>query len=89
MRLLALAVAEIRSSPNDVFMSSAFDMTHDLATFIEHSSARLSTGDVTAGHDLLMVFLPTSDWDDAGGSQSIANRVCEFLEPYLISKPKS
>ena len=88
MRLLAMAAAEIRSAPNDVFMSPRFNKTHDLAKFIEQSAARLSTGDVTVGHDLLMVFLPTSDWDDAGGSQSIANRACEFLEPYLIPNPR-
>jgi hypothetical protein len=86
MRLLAMAVAEIRSSPNDVFLSPVFAKTHDLAAFIEQSAARLSAGDVAAGHDLLMVFLPTSGWDDAGGSQSIANRACDFLEPYFIPR---
>jgi hypothetical protein len=68
-------------------MSSRFDKVHDLAAFIEQSAAHLSAGDAAAGHDLLMVFLPTSDWDDAGGSQEIGNRACGLLEPY--SKPKA
>jgi hypothetical protein len=89
MKLLSLAAAQLRSSPNDLFMSPVFDKTHDLAAFIEQSAARLLSGDVTAGDGLLMVFLPTSDWDDAGGSQDIANRACEFLEPYLIPSPKA
>src|SRR5947209_11213770 len=87
MRVLGLAAAELRGFPDDVFMSSLFNKIHDLAGFIEQSAARISAGDVTAGHDLFMVFLPTSDWDDAGGSQDIANRACKFLEPYF--KPKA
>ena len=86
MRVLSLAAAQLRGFPNDVFMSSRFNKIYDLAAFIEQSAARLSTGDATAGHDLLMVFLPTSDWYDAGGSRNVANRACKFLEPYFKSK---
>ena len=83
--LLGLAAAEIRQKPNDVFMSPRFDMTYDLAASIEEAKGRLANGDVAAGNELYLIFLPTSDWDDAGGSQEMANRLCELLKPYFRS----
>lgn len=83
LRLLEMASAQLRCFPDEIIMSSAFDTSHEVAEFIDQSASRLRAGDSKAGRDLLMLFLPTGDWDDAGGSQDIANRLCELLDPYF------
>jgi hypothetical protein len=82
LRLLDMAAEQLRCFPNDEIGAPRFANSHDVAEFIEESTRRLREGSVEAGHELLRVFLPTSDWDEAGGTQDIANRLCELLEPY-------
>ena len=65
-------------------MSTMHDTTHEVAEAIERFASRLLDGDIRAGHHLLMIFLPACAWDDSGGSQDIANRLCELLAPYFI-----
>lgn len=86
LRLLKMAAEQLRCFPNAEIESSRFARSHDVAEFIEESTAQLQAGRLEAGHDLLLVFLPTSAWDDAGGTQDIANRLCELLEPYQNSE---
>ena len=84
IELLQLAVEELRDRPNEIIMSTQFSSTSNLADFIEQAASRLMSGDLKAGHELFIVFGPTCDWDDAGGSRNLADLACELLEPYFI-----
>jgi hypothetical protein len=53
---------------------------HELARELRQLVDAARTGDTTARTDLLVHFLPTSSWDDAGGSQPIANSILRGLE---------
>ena len=55
------------------------DTCAGLGRFIMLKTDALSGGDNDAAKDLWLVFAPTSDWDDAGGSRDLANNVFERL----------
>jgi hypothetical protein len=45
-------------------------------------------GDLTSLNDLALIFAPTGEWDDAGGSVTTGNDVYERIRHCRASGPK-
>lgn len=56
-----------------------FDTCEVVGNFIADISNKIKKGNLDEISNLWHVFLPTGIWDDAGGSQEIANEICEIL----------
>lgn len=79
IELLLMAVAEMRRY-GDAPIWSRYDSCEGLANFLETSSKRLAEGDDRNLKELWSIFAPTCDWDDAGGSQDLANEIFPILD---------
>ncbi|MBW1879730.1 MAG: hypothetical protein JRJ84_15315 [Deltaproteobacteria bacterium] len=71
--LVEHAASELESRPGS---PSAHELARELRQLVE--AAR--TGEADARTHLLVHFLPTSSWDDEGGSQPIANSILRGLK---------
>ena len=58
---------------------SYFDTCEDVGNFIADITNKIKIGELDEISKLWHVFLPTGIWDDSGGSQGIANEICEIL----------
>ena len=80
-RLLSLldeATDEMRSY-GDESTFSYFDTCEDVGDLIFDIANKIKNGELDEISKLWHVFLPTGIWDDSGGSQEIANEICEIL----------
>ena len=64
-----------------------FDTCEDVGKFIVDIANKIKNGELDEISKLWHIFLPTGIWDDSGGSQEIANEICEILN--RIFKPDS
>lgn len=81
-RLLSLldeAVDEMRSY-GDESTFSYFDTCEDVGNFIADITNKIKNEKMEEISKLWHIFLPTGIWDDSGGSQEIANEICEILD---------
>jgi hypothetical protein len=73
-------------SSHDSYLSFANDISSQ-ALVLEQNDADLAGESLrkikAAIQELYEVFLPTSDWDDAGGSASIANEILAILKKIM------
>lgn len=84
--LLTEAAAEMKKLGNNVTPWSRYDTCQDLGAFIEKASSKLATGDEEDIKELWGIFAPTSDWDDSGGSVTLANKIFELLNKLYRDK---
>ncbi|MHA1417956.1 MAG: hypothetical protein ACTSU7_11095 [Candidatus Heimdallarchaeaceae archaeon] len=80
-RLLSLldeATDEMRSYGDETTFSY-FDTCEDLGSFIADITNKIRNGELGEISKLWHIFLLTGIWDDSGGSQEIANKICEIL----------
>ena len=77
-----MASEQLRCFPDHSITSHPYYSAYAVADGIEELSSEFQNGNTQAAKDLHTLFLPESSWDDAGGSQDIANRLCELLKPY-------
>ncbi len=82
LKLLRVAVTELRSRPDSNTMSSRFASVHDVANHLEKLTNQLEAGNSEAGRELYLSFVATSHWDDALGSHELGNQLCEALSLY-------
>ena len=81
-RLLSLldeAADEMRSY-GDESTYSYFDTCEDVGSFIADITNKIKNEEMEEISKLWHIFLPTGIWDDSGGSQEIANEICEILD---------
>ena len=78
LSLLDKAAAEMLSL-GDQPTFTFFDTCEVVGNFIADISNKIKKGDLDEISKLWHVFLPTGIWDDSGGSQEIANEICEIL----------
>ncbi len=77
--LLAEASIEMKNLGDKATLWSNYDTCQDLGNFIEKAKTRLAKNDKTDVAELWSIFIPTSDWDDSGGSMILANKIFELL----------
>jgi hypothetical protein len=73
-RLLHLAGREM-SERGDASILSDFDTCASLGTFLTEAASLVETRKNIPKTTLWRIFAPTCDWDDAGGSQAVANSI--------------
>lgn len=78
--LLAEAAAEMKGLGDRVTLWSKYDTCQDLGEFLEKCVKRLANGNEEDIRELWGIFAPTSDWDDSGGSEALANKIFKLLE---------
>jgi hypothetical protein len=57
-----------------------FSNTQEFANFLETAASRLGQGDESDMRELWMLFAPTCDWDNAGGSPRVGNLIFSAVE---------
>jgi hypothetical protein len=77
--LLRAAADEMRAAGEAPYLGE-HDKCAGLGRFITLKTDALARGDESAARELWLVFAPTCDWDDAGGSHDVANEVFERLK---------
>ncbi len=56
-----------------------FDSCADVGNYIKETADRVRNGELEEISKLWYIFAPTGVWDDAGGSQEIANQIFEII----------
>jgi len=79
LSLLAEAALEMKNLGDRATFWSHYDTCQDLGNFIEKAKNNLAKNDETDVVELWTIFIPTSDWDDSGGSMILANKIFAFL----------
>ncbi len=89
-QLLNEACAELRGRKGDITVFSHYDSYGAFADHIQEQMHRLTRHRANMNEDfksalveLYEIFLPTSDWDDAGGSLPLANQLLAILKAIL------
>lgn len=77
--LLAEAAKEMKKLGDRTTLWSHYDTCQDLGVFIEKVSTNLGMNDEKNVVELWSIFVPTSDWDDSGGSMILANKIFALL----------
>ena len=77
--LLAEAAKEMKNLGDRATLWSHYDTCQDLGIFIEKAKNKLAKNDETDVVELWTIFIPTSDWDDSGGSMILANKIFALL----------
>lgn len=76
--LLRAAAAEMLAAGEASYLGE-HDTCAGLGRFIAFKTEALLSGCKSAARDLWLVFAPTCDWDDVGGSMDLANEIFEQL----------
>ena len=79
VRLLRQASWQLKGHGEKQYLGD-FETCQELAEFIEQSAAQLAQGDRRSLNRLWFLFAPTCDWDDAGGSLDIGNKVFALID---------
>ena len=80
LALLVMAAAEMKGLGSKTTLWSKYDTCGDLGEFLENAVGRLAFGNEEDVPELWGIFAPTSDWDDSGGSEALANKIFQLLE---------
>ncbi len=78
VRLLRRASREMAAAGDATYIGD-FDTCAALGRFLGECATELQAGNRDNLERLWFIFAPTCDWDDAGGSQDIGNRVFAIL----------
>lgn len=89
-QLLNDACAELRGRKGDISLFSHYESYDQFANHIQQQiillqrhRAEMNGAFKAALVELYEIFLPTSDWDDIGGSLPLANEILTFLKMIL------
>lgn len=89
--LLERAAGELEEIPDHSDMMSHYDSAAQLAEFIRSCVPKLKDNSISDEdlHELYMIFLPTSEFDDYGGSASLSDAICLKLGPLDEARARS
>ena len=85
IRILRRASKQIHAM-GDAPCAGSFDTCRDLGNYLETCAAEWQMGDRDSLERLWIIFAPTSDWDDARGSQPIGNLAFAVLDQLRRSR---
>jgi hypothetical protein len=80
IRLLGKAAGELQSRSDKHYYAGTFETCGELGDFVKQSADRLAAGEREPLEKLWLIFLPTSDWDDAGGSSDLGNEILSLID---------
>ncbi len=90
LQLLKDACTELRGRKGDISLFSHYKSFGEFADHIEFQidclprhRAKMDAVFKAALGELYEIFLPTSDWDEAGGSLPLANQILAILKSIL------
>ena len=80
INLLERAVAELKSRTGPVSVYSSFETWSEFSFFLEEQIYQLHRKQVSVLKQIKLIFLPTGEWDESGGSSELAGSICEVLK---------
>lgn len=86
IRLLGKAAGELQSRSDKPYYAGTFETCGELGDFVKHSADRLATGELEPLEKLWIIFAPTCDWDDAGGSSDLGNEIFSLIDRHRKRK---
>ncbi|MCE5278052.1 MAG: hypothetical protein ABFD92_05660 [Planctomycetaceae bacterium] len=84
VELLRLAADEMLARGETPILSD-FETCAALGSFIREAAAQVQAGDDRSSTRLWDIFAPTCEWDDARGSQDVANAIFKIID--LVWRP--
>lgn len=78
--LLNKAVAELQTRTGPVSVYSSFETWSEFSFYLEEQVYQLQKRQFGVLKQVKLIFLPTGEWDEAGGSSEIANSICDLLK---------
>jgi hypothetical protein len=72
------------SRDGDISLYSSYRSYKEFADHLLKQMDLLKVNHSKALKEIKMIFLPTSDWDQANGDPEIANRICNLMEKISV-----
>jgi hypothetical protein len=76
---LRRAAAELSSDADTLLLIGRYGTKGEFAQHLTRASEAIEGGDLTSLNELALIFAPTGEWDDAGGSVTTGNDVYERI----------
>jgi hypothetical protein len=85
---LRRAAAELRGDADRLLLIGRYGTKREFAQHLARAADAIEAGDLTSLNDLALIFAPTGEWDDAGGSVTTGNDVYARIRHCRASGPK-